>query len=217
MKEGIFLKECSSRFLCKVLIDNVETECYVPSSAKLKNFLELTKRKVLLCENKEKKARTAYTLEAAEVNNKIIFLNLNRLNSLYEDYLLKKEKLNQNVLKREVRIGKYRADLKIGENKVVEIKGVLSDSDEIIFPNHSSGRAFEQLKIIDTMLDENIEVDYVMILMNPSIKQIGIADTKFSELFCRCLTKGLNLKTFSIKYNTKEFILEKNKSIDFIY
>ena len=39
---GTFIKESKNRFLCEVLVDKKITECYIPSSCRLDNFLELT-------------------------------------------------------------------------------------------------------------------------------------------------------------------------------
>ena len=38
---GTFVKELKNRFLCEVVISGIPTECYVPSSCHLSNFLEL--------------------------------------------------------------------------------------------------------------------------------------------------------------------------------
>lgn len=45
---GTFVKELKNRFLCEVVISGIPTECYVPSSCHLSNFLELRGKQVLL-------------------------------------------------------------------------------------------------------------------------------------------------------------------------
>ena len=46
-KHGIFKKELKNRFLCLVEIDGEDTLCYIPSSCRLSNFIDLTGKEVL--------------------------------------------------------------------------------------------------------------------------------------------------------------------------
>ena len=65
--EAVFIKESRQRFLCTVLLENEEIECYVSSSSKLSKYINLENFRVLLSKNKASKLRTLYTLEAAEI------------------------------------------------------------------------------------------------------------------------------------------------------
>ena len=56
--KGKFVKELKNRFLCEVLIDGIPTECYVPSSCHLSNFLALRGKLVLLLPTQDRNSRT---------------------------------------------------------------------------------------------------------------------------------------------------------------
>lgn len=48
---GNFIREKNMRFLCLVDIANKREECYLSSSSKLKNYINLNKKTVLLVPN----------------------------------------------------------------------------------------------------------------------------------------------------------------------
>ena len=48
--EGIFIREQKNRFICEVMVEDEIIECYVPSSCRLDNFIDLHGKRVLLCE-----------------------------------------------------------------------------------------------------------------------------------------------------------------------
>ena len=45
---GTFKEETKNRFLCQVTIDSKDVECYIPSSCRLGNFIDMKGRTVLL-------------------------------------------------------------------------------------------------------------------------------------------------------------------------
>ena len=45
---GTFQMEIKNRFLCSVNIDGKDETCYIPSSCRLSNFIDMTGRTVLL-------------------------------------------------------------------------------------------------------------------------------------------------------------------------
>lgn len=45
---GTFQNEIKNRFLCSVNIDGKDVICYIPSSCRLSNFIDMTGRTVLL-------------------------------------------------------------------------------------------------------------------------------------------------------------------------
>ena len=57
-KTGIFLRENKNRFLCEVFIDGAIEICYTSSSSKLKHFITLENKEVILIPNIGKKTRT---------------------------------------------------------------------------------------------------------------------------------------------------------------
>lgn len=54
VKYGIFKTEIKNRFLCTVNVDGIDTLCYIPSSCRLSNFINMNGRGVLLLPIKEK-------------------------------------------------------------------------------------------------------------------------------------------------------------------
>ena len=102
MIEGIFKEECKRRFLALVEINGKEEECYMSTSSKLKDIIDLNGRTVLLKENKGENLRTKYTVQAVKEKENIILLNLNYINELFYAEILKS---NQEIL-REQKINK---------------------------------------------------------------------------------------------------------------
>lgn len=62
--KGIFIEESKNRFLCKVVVDGVLHECYVPSSSKIENYLNINNKEILLTRNQGGNRRTKYSLFA---------------------------------------------------------------------------------------------------------------------------------------------------------
>ena len=69
---GTFKEETKNRFLCQVTIDNEDVECYIPSSCRLGNFIDMKGRTVLLKHNQAKDARTKYAVYAVKIKNEFI-------------------------------------------------------------------------------------------------------------------------------------------------
>ena len=155
---GVFVKELKNRFFCEVKIDGKVEECYVPSSCHLSNFLQLKGKRVVLIPTQGKNTRTKYALYAAPYRKNYIILNTSLSNVAIEkgihnrrfSYLGKRS----NVQK-EHSVEGYKADLYIPQTKtIVEIKSVLSENDEAVFPTVFSERTQNQLKSIQEMLDK---------------------------------------------------------------
>lgn len=154
---GTFIKEEKNRFLCLVEVSGIETVCYIPSSCRLSNFLNLDGRQVLLRPIKSQKARTEYSVFAVKNRKGFIPIDLSIANRVVEKQLnsrgfsfLGKRK---NVI-REVMLDGYKTDLYINDtNTIIEIKSILSFNDETVFPTVYSERAVKQLiKIKDLLL-----------------------------------------------------------------
>ena len=56
--KGVFKCEIKNRFLCQVNVAGEDLVCYIASSCRLSNFLDLTNRNVLLKLVKGKNAKT---------------------------------------------------------------------------------------------------------------------------------------------------------------
>ncbi|QXM06624.1 DNA/RNA nuclease SfsA [Crassaminicella indica] len=217
--EGKFLYESKNRFICKVLINNEEIECYVPSASRLENYLILKNKKVLLTLNKGKKRRTKYSLFAVEYYGKYIMLNLNIVNNLVEEYIIEKidEHSCENLYKEKF-VNGYKADflLEGKEKVVVEAKGIISARRDVVFPSVFSQRAIDQLRALLELLKSGYKVYYFYISLSPIVKSITINsfDEKYSKLLKKCMKKEMKIKAFSSCYSNNEVKLYKEIEIN---
>ena len=217
---GVFVKELKNRFLCEVKIDGKVEECYVPSSCHLSNFLQLKGKKVVLIPTQGKNPRTKYALYATPYRRNYIILNTSLSNVAIEkgihnrrfSYLGKRS----NVQK-EHSVEGYKADLYIPQTKtIVEIKSVLSENDEAVFPTVFSERTQNQLKSIQEMLDKGYKVVFIIVSLNPYIKKLTIdISTEFYSELTRCIEKGMEIRAYTS--HLKDYEIEIKKQIPLLY
>ena len=217
---GVFVRELTNRFLCEVKIDGKVEECYVPSSCHLSNFLQLKGKKVVLIPTQGKNPRTKYALYAAPYRRNYIILNTSLSNVAIEkgihnrrfSYLGKRS----NVQK-EHSVEGYKADLYIPQTKtIVEIKSVLSENDEAVFPTVFSERTQNQLKSIQEMLDKGYKVVFIIVSLNPYIKKLTIdISTEFYSELTRCIEKGMEIRAYTS--HLKDYEIEIKKQIPLLY
>ena len=217
---GVFVKELKNRFLCEVKIDGKVEECYVPSSCHLSNFLQLKGKRVVLIPTQGKNPRTKYALYAAPYRRNYIILNTSLSNVAIEkgihnrrfSYLGKRS----NVQK-EHSVEGYKADLYIPKTKtIVEIKSVLSENDEAVFPTVFSERTQNQLKSIQEMLDKGYKVVFIIVSLNPYIKKLTIdISTEFYLELTRCIEKGMEIRAYTS--HLKDYEIEIKKQIPLLY
>ena len=217
---GVFVKELKNRFLCEVKIDGKVEECYVPSSCHLSNFLQLKGKRVVLIPTQGKNPRTKYALYAAPYRRNYIILNTSLSNVAIEkgihnrrfSYLGKRS----NVQK-EHSVEGYKADLYIPQTKtIVEIKSVLSENDEAVFPTVFSERTQNQLKSIQEMLDNGYKVVFIIVSLNPYIKKLTIdISTEFYLELTRCIEKGMEIRAYTS--HLKDYEIEIKKQIPLLY
>lgn len=84
---GKFKEEIKNRFLCTVEIDGNDTVCYIPSSCRLSNFIDLRNRMVMLQPIKKKDARTKYAVFAVKCKKGYVPLKLSAANRVAEEGL----------------------------------------------------------------------------------------------------------------------------------
>lgn len=217
---GVFVKELKNRFLCEVKIDGKVEECYVPSSCHLSNFLQLKGKRVVLIPTQGKNPRTKYALYAAPYRRNYIILNTSLSNVAIEkgihnrrfSYLGKRS----NVQK-EHSVEGYKADLYVPQTKtIVEIKSVLSENDEAVFPTVFSERTQNQLKSIQEMLDKGYKVVFIIVSLNPYIKKLTIdISTEFYSELTRCIEKGMEIRAYTS--HLKDYEIEIKKQIPLLY
>ncbi|WP_158289638.1 DNA/RNA nuclease SfsA [Paenibacillus flagellatus] len=207
--KGIFIKESKNRFLCTVLINGLVNECYVPSSSRIENYLELHNREVLLTKNQSKKKRTEYSLFAVKYYNKYILINLNMINSIVQ-FMIQENKLKTLSgfsIKREQLINRYKADLLLeneeGIRIVIEVKGIISSKQEVMFPSIYSERAILQLSRIKQLLQAGEKVSYIIVSLSPTVRRIILDDTyrEYYHSFKECLELGMQVQAFSVNFH----------------
>ena len=202
---GTFRTEIKNRFLCNVNIAGEEVTCYIPSSCRLSNFIDMTGRMVLLRPIETPNARTPYAVYAVKYRKNFILLNLAQANRIIEAQFHRRYfsflGMRKNV-QREYKIGNYKTDLFIHDtNTLIEIKSTLSFSRKSIFPTVYSERAVKQLKEISRLLDEGYRACYILVSLNPSVKEIVInAEVKdYYNTFMECIEKGMTYCAFSVR------------------
>ena len=218
---GIFVKELKNRFLCEVKIDGKVEECYVSSSCHLSNFLQLKGKKVVLIPTQGKNPRTKYALYAAPYRRNYIILNTSLSNVAIEkgihnrrfSYLGKRS----NVQK-EHSVEGYKADLYIPQTKtIVEIKSVLSEKDEAVFPTVFSERTQNQLKSIQEMLEKGYKVVFIIVSLNPYIKKLTIdKSTEFYSELTRCIEKGMEIRAYTSHLKDYEIEIKKQTPVFYL-
>lgn len=213
MHTGIFIKEAKERFIGYVKIGSQIEECYISSSSHLNKLINLINKKVLLIENKGKKLRTKYTVQAVVDKNNTILVNLNFVNGIVYEYL---KHVYKNIeIKREFNIQNYKSDFYLPKNNtIIEVKSLLSKTKIATFPMIQGERSIRQLKTIYELLKRGYNVDYYVILLNQCIQEIIPNDkfNDFSALFKSCIEYGLNVKYFNVKFMNNTFKIKENKN-----
>lgn len=212
--KGIFIGEEKNRFIASVSIDNKICECYIPSSSKLENYINLKGKEVLLKKNKDSKSRTKYSLLAVKYYNSYVILNLNMANNLVLEYIQHKEFI---TIKREKFINNYKSDLFIEDiNKIVEVKAFIATRKEVIFPTVYSERALKQLREIKILLNKGYKVDYYFIGLSSIVKKVKINGEKveYYKLLKECIDKGMDIRGFNIKYEDNSISIYKKIKVE---
>ncbi|WP_154497265.1 DNA/RNA nuclease SfsA [Waltera intestinalis] len=203
--KGTFLREQKTRFLCDVVVDNKDVECYIPVSCKISKLVDLTGKEVVLQPVENINARTKFSVYAARLGKYYVLLNLAEANRVLEaqlqrryfSFLGKRKKIY-----REKVIEGYKTDLYIDDtNTLIEVKTLLSFDEEGKFPSMTSVRAEQQLEKLSELLDKGYKVIYIVMSLNPKVKSIVLNNDygRYCQLFRACLDKGMKVKGFSIR------------------
>lgn len=204
---GIFKEETKNRFLCQVTIDDKDVECYIPSSCRLSNFIDLKGRTVILKPTQAKNARTAYAIYAVKTGSRFVLLNLSQTNRIVEDAIHSRRFAflgpRERVF-REYTINGYKSDIFIADTMtIVEIKSVLSWEKEALFPTVYSERGIKQLSQLLSLQNMGFRVCYLFISLNDVVKTICLnrSIAEYTNLFDQCLRQGMVCHGFSLKLN----------------
>lgn len=214
---GTFVREEKNRFICTVNIDGIDEECYIPSSCRLENFLELAGKKVILHENMNKSARTRYAVYAIRFKRNYIVLRTAEANDIIRNNITNRRFAflgKRKIVERECNIEGYKTDLYLPETKtIVEIKSIIATTDEAVFPTVYSERAIEQLEKIKILLKNGYKVVYIYVSLNPYVKRASISkedhSTKYAELMKECLMQGMICKAYSSEVKNGEPVIKK--------
>lgn len=217
-KHGIFKEELKNRFLCLVEVDGEDTLCYIPSSCRLSNFVDLTGREVLLSPIASQDARTRYSVYALAGSSGFILLNMSKANEAVANSIGSRRFsfLGKRAhIRKEYKVNGYKSDLYIEDTEtVVEIKSILSfaKDKEARFPSVYSQRAIEQLMKLGGLLDAGYSVCYIFVSLNSKIKQLTINDEikEYRDAFNSCLAKGMKVKGVTLKVAGGEPIINSS-------
>lgn len=207
---GVFKQEIKNRFLCSVEIDGEAITCYVPSSCRLSNFLDMTDRSVMLTSVTNPKARTRLALYAVKYGRRYVPINLANSNRTVEQQIYRKYFSflgKRKDIIREKKIGDYKCDLFINDtNTIVEIKSLLAFEKQAVFPTVYSERAVKQLKQLSALLDQGYRVCFMMISLSTTVKKISINQEveDFYRLFVECVNKGMQYRGFTLQLRNGE-------------
>ena len=193
---GVFKREVKNRFRCLVEIDGEEELCYVPSSCRLTNFIELNGKEVLLSPNVGENEKTRYALFAVKSGNSYILLNLALANAIVSEQLSRRYFSflgKRKTLQREVTVSGYKADVYAVDSKtIIEVKTVISDKKEASFPTVYSDRILDQLERIQRLLEEGQRVCWLLVSLSPTVRRIVLnKDSSFFPAFLNCIEKGM--------------------------
>lgn len=201
LKTGQFINESKNRFLCTVKIDGAEEICYIASSCRLDNFIDLRGKSVLLARNKGAKGRTQYSVIGVKHKRSYIILNTSWANKAIDSSLLKRRFSflgKRRDYRAEIDVCGYKADFYIPCSKtIIEVKSVIATSDAAFFPTVYSERTLVQLKRIAELLDEGYKGYFIIVSLNPYVKAINLLqDTEVVLQLNECMARGLIVKGF---------------------
>lgn len=213
---GIFVREEKNRFLCTVKVDGIVEECYIPSSCRLDNFINLSRKEVILKQNINRSARTRFAVYAIKYKRNYIILRTAEANDIIRDaigcrrfsFLGKRTKIEK-----EKTIDGYKADLFFPEtNTIMEIKSIITTQEEAVFPTVYSERAISQFYKIKELLRNGYKVVYVYVSLNPYIKQVRISKKEkildYRYLLDECIKMGMQVKAYSAEIKNYEPVLK---------
>lgn len=202
---GVFKEEIKNRFLCIVNVKGTDTVCYIPSSCRLSNFVNLNNKEVMLCPIKKRDARTKYAVCAIKYRKSYVPIFLSRVNDVV------KEELSRNMFSflgsrkkvyKERIIDGYKSDLYVEDtDTIIEIKSILSFDAITTFPTVYSERAVRQLEKLKELIEHGHHVSYMFISMYSGVREIHINPEykEFCSAFLECIEKGMGVSAFSLK------------------
>jgi DNA-binding sugar fermentation-stimulating protein len=204
LTQARFIRELKNRFLCDVELAGRIIECYVPSSCRLANFLELEGKNVFIKPTTSKEVRTQYALVAIPFKRSYLLLNSSLANRVIEDGIRGRRfsflGKHRQVIKEHCVDG-YKSDLFItGSSTIIEIKSIISTSQTATFPTVYSERAIKQLEALRELLQRGFKACYVIVSLNPYVKELDLKpSTKLFQALIECMPLGMLLKGYACR------------------
>lgn len=208
LKTGLFMSESKNRFLCTVTIDGAEEICYIASSCRLDNFIDLRGKSVLLIKNKGTKGRTQYAVIGVKHKRNYIILNTSWANKAIDSSFLKRRFSflgKRKDYRTEYDVKGYIADFFVPCSKtVIEVKSVIATSETAVFPTVYSERTLGQLKAIADLLDEGYKGYFFIVSLNPYVKCINLLnDSEIVKQLNKCIARGMVVKGFCCRLSNE--------------
>lgn len=199
---GRFISESKNRFLCTVRVDGAEELCYIASSCRLDNFIDLRGKDVLLRQNTSKNSSTRYSVLGIKHKKSYILLNTSWANkAVGSDIHSRRFSFlgNRVEIKKEAIVNDYRTDFYVPRTKsIIEVKSVISTQSTARFPTVFSERTLHQLEVIEELLSEDYHASFIIISLNPYVKEIQLLeDSQCYTHLKSCCKRGLILKGFT--------------------
>ncbi len=218
-KIGIFIRELPNRFMALVLIDDKEEICYVKSSSRLTNYLNLTGKKVYLKQTFHSKFqyfimayrfKRNYMLLCPALANNIVIENIK---NRFFSFLGKRD-----IITKEKIIDNYKSDVYIAESKtIVEIKAVISEKREAEIFTVFSERFYEQVKCFRDLLKNGYKVYLIIVNFNPYvIKNYLSQENIFNRMLKELIDIGLVVKAISCEEKKGEFVPKNIIQVEFL-
>ena len=206
---GVFKKELPNRFMAEVVINNKSEICYVKSSSRLENFIDLKGKTVILKRNLNSKFR--YYVYAVKFKCDFILLCPIKANSIvYDNIESRKLSFLGNRKNRylEYNISNYKSDIYLEKTKtIIEIKSVISKNNESFFPTVYSERFEKQLDNFESLLLQGYKVVLLIVAFNPYTRSVHINNESRAHLkLKRLLSVGLIIKSLCLTVKNGENI-----------
>ena len=186
--------------MAKVLIENEEHVCYVKSSSRLCNYVNLNGKFVFL--RKNQKSKFEYYIYAVKHKKSAILLCPSYANKIVYDSIHKRMFSflgKRNNIAIEKQISNYKADFLI-DDTFIEIKSIISYEETVLFPTVYSERFKEQMLEFLNLLNDYYGYLF-LICLNPYAKEIKINEQYVDfDLLKKNIEKGLIIKGFVIDF-----------------
>lgn len=211
--QGIFKEELKNRFLCLVDVNGEDTLCYIPSSCRLSNFIDLRGKRVILTPVSTKNSRTKYSVYALCTGRQHVLLNMSLANKIVGNNIRNRRFSflgSRKNVRKEYTVGNYKCDLYVEDTEtVIEIKSILAFDKIAYFPTVYSQRAVEQLMKMNQLLDTGYKVCYIFISLNQKVRQLQINSDidDYCKLFRVCMQKGMLLKGYSLCFKNEDITI----------